>query len=219
MKAFLRIITLIVAICVPVVALLGSSNLIFRLPDLYTFEFKSKQIVREIDLGITDDELGQFFSDYMKGKNEEFDLIAEYKNREQDVFGPAEQLNMDNARNILNYSVLILGISAILLIAGYWILLNKKRKSMLRIAFKGGTALFAALQIMIFVLFFNSNTRSFFHNLIFINPYDVEDALPLILTQDFAKLCVYANLIVSTIIMIIIFSVTWNLSKPRRMFR
>lgn len=90
---------------------------------------------------------------------------------------------------------------------------------MLRIAFKGGTALFAALQIMIFVLFFNSNTRSFFHNLIFINPYDVEDALPLILTQDFAKLCVYANLIVSTIIMIIIFSVTWNLSKPRRMFR
>ncbi|HHU18124.1 MAG: DUF1461 domain-containing protein [Anaerovoracaceae bacterium] len=219
MKVFLRIISVIAAICVPVAAILGASNLILRLPDLYTYEFRSKQIVREINLSISDDELGQFFSDYMKGKNEEFDLIAEYRNREQAVFGPAEQLNMENARRMLNHTAFILGISAVLIIASYWILLNKKRKTTLRMAFKGGVAIFAALQISIYVLFFNEKTRSFFYDLIFINSYEAEDALPLILTQDFAKLCIYANFIVSAIFMLIFFSITWNLSRPRRMFR
>jgi len=219
MKVFLRIVSIILAICVPVVAILGASNLIFRLPDLYTYEFRSKQVVKEINLGITDDELGDFFSNYMIGKNEEFDLIAEYRNRDQAVFGPVEQLNMENARNLLDYTGYVFGVSVLLLIAGYWILLNQNRKSFLRATFKGGVAVFVTLQILIFALFFNDNTRLVFYDLIFPNPYGAEDALPLILTEDFAKLCIYANSIISIIIMLIFLSITWSLTKPRRMFR
>ncbi|MDD4564730.1 MAG: DUF1461 domain-containing protein [Eubacteriales bacterium] len=218
MRVFLRVISVIIAVCVPIVVMLGASNIVFRMPDIYTYEFRSMETVRELNFSITDDELGHFFSDFMRGKNEKFELFIDYEDREQSVFGPNEQLNMDNARRLLNYTVYAFGVSALLLIIGYWVLLNKKRKSELRTAFKGGIAVFASLQILLYVLFFYDNTRSFFYNLIFTNPYGADDLLPLILTKHVAKICIYANSIAAIVIMLIFFSVTWRLTKPRRIF-
>ena len=97
-------------------------------PDVYVYEFNSKQIASEISLGITDDELGQFFSDYMKGSKEEFYLVAEYRDREQSVFGTEEQINMENARRLLDNTLYIFGGAAILMLASYSIFLARKRK-------------------------------------------------------------------------------------------
>ena len=96
MSIFYRILFIIIAVCIPVVCILSAFNTVFRLPDLYVYEFNRNQIASEIDLGITDEELGQFFSDFMKGKEDEFDLFAEYRDREQAVFGTVEQINMEN---------------------------------------------------------------------------------------------------------------------------
>lgn len=218
MRFFIRVVSVIIAICVPVVVILSASNIVFRMPDIYIYEFRNMEIVREVNLGITDEELGQFFSDFMKGSNEEFELLTEYRDREQSVFGPNEQFNMDNARKLMNYTVYALGASVLLIIISYWFLMNKKRKSALRMAFKGGIAVFATLQILLYALFFNDRARSFFYDLIFTSPYDADDVLPMILTEHFAKLCMYANSIISIIIMLILLSITLRLTKPRRMF-
>ena len=218
MRVLVRIVSVIVAVCVPAVAVFSASNLVFRLPDLYVYEFNSIEIADEIDLGITDDELGHFFSDFMKGNKEEFDLFTKYRDREQAVFGPVEQLNMENARDLLNHTIYILGVSALLLIASYWILLAKRKKSRLRTAFKGGIVVFAVLQVLLYVLFYYNNSRSFFYSQIFINPYGADDVLPLLLTEHFSKLCMLTNSIAAIVILLIFTSITWRLTKPRRMF-
>ncbi len=218
MRVLIKIISVVIALSIPVVVILGAANAVLRLPDLYVYEFNSAEIASEIDLDITDDELGHFFSDFMKGKNDKFDLFTEYRDREQSVFGHIEQLNMENARKILNYTIYVLAGAVLLLIVSYWIMLAKRRKFELRNAFKGGIMVFAVLQILQYALFYSDNARSFFYGLIFINPYGADDVLPLILTEHFAWLCITANTIAAAVILLIFASITWRLTKPRRMF-
>lgn len=218
MKIFYRILFGMIAICIPIVSIFSACNIVFRLPDLYVYEFNSNEISNEIDLSIPDDELGQFFSDFMIGKEADFDLFTEYRDREQAVFGADEQINMENARKLLNDTLYIIGSAALLIIVSYWILILKKKKYELRLAFKGGIAVFTAMQVLFYAAFYFENTRTFFYRLIFINPFGADDVLPLMLTGRFVSLSMLANSVVAMILMVIFASVTWRLTKPRRMF-
>ena len=218
MSIFYRILLIIIAICIPVVAVFSALNIVFRMPDLYVYEFNSNQIANEIDLGIKDDELGQFFSDFMSGKEKDFNLFAEYRDREQSVFGTGEQINMENARKLLNYTIYLFGGAFVLSIISCGIFLVKKKKYELRIAFKTSMIVFAVLQVIIYILFYIGKIRTFFYGIIFVNPFGADDALPLMLTERFARLSLVSNSIVALILMVIFASVIWKLTKPRRMF-
>ncbi len=218
MKVFYRIIIVVIAVCIPAVSILSAFNIVFRMPDLYRFEFNRNQTASQVDLGITDDELGQFFSDFMMGKKDDFDLFTEYRDREQAVFGTVEQINMENARKQLNLTLYILGGAGILSILGYLILLMKKKKYELRTAFKGGILVFTATLVLFYFLLNTDQTRMFLYRYVFIDPFGADDVLPLMLTKQFSQLGLVAISAVSFIILLILASVTWRLTKPRRMF-
>ena len=86
MKIGYKIILVILTVCIPFVTLITAFNVVLRMPDLYVYEFNNTEITSEIDLEMTGDELGHFFSDFMFGKQDEFKLYAEYRGREQAVF-------------------------------------------------------------------------------------------------------------------------------------
>jgi len=218
MSIFYRILFIIIAVSIPVVSILSAFNVVFRLPDIYVYEFNRNQIADEIDLGISDEELGQFFSEFMKGKEDDFDLFTEYRDREQAVFGTVEQINMENARGLLNYSLYIIGGAAFLAILSYAIFLVKKKKQELRIAFKGGILAFTVMLVLFYVVFYFDQTRAFLYRLIFINQFGADDALPLMLTEQFARMSLVAVSAVALVILVILTSITWRLTKPRRMF-
>jgi len=218
MSIFYRILFIIIAVSIPVVSLFSAFNVVFRLPDLYVYEFNRNQIAAEIDLGIPDEELGQFFSEFMKGKENNFDLFTEYRDREQSVFGTVEQINMENARRLLTYSLYILGGAAFLAILSYAIFLVKKKKHELRFAFKGGILAFATMLILSYGVFYFGPTRTFLYRQVFINPFGADDVLPLMLTEQFAQMSLLAVSAVALVILVILTSITWRLTKPRRMF-
>lgn len=218
MNIFYRILLVIIAVCIPAVSILGALNIVFRMPDLYSFEFNRNQIAGQIDLGITDDELGQFFSDFMMEKKDDFDLFTEYRDREQAVFGTVEQINMEHARKQLNLTVYVLGGVGILSVLSYLILLIKRKKYELRIAFKGGIFVFTITLVLFYILLYIDQTRVFLYRQIFIDPFGADDVLPLMLTKQFAQMSLAAISAVSLVILLILASVTWRLTKPRRMF-
>ncbi len=213
-----RILTIIVAVCISVVAILGACNIVFRMPDLYVYEFTSQEISSKIDLNMQDDELGHFFSDFMRGKEKELELSSEYRDREQDVFGTIEQMNMENARKLLNHSLYILIGTLLAAVICYAIFLWKKMKYELRLAFKGGVGVFITMQVFLHITFNIDAVRAFYYNVIFPITFGADDALPTMLTERFARLCVFANSAVAFVILIILASVTWRMTKPRRMF-
>jgi hypothetical protein len=218
MNIFDRILFIVIAVCIPVIAIFGALNVVFRMPDLYIYEFTNNEITKEIGVGIKDEELGQFFSDFMTDRKETFSLVAEYEDGEQQVFAKNEQLSMENARKLLNDSLFLIGGAAVLAIASYWILLIKKYKYELRVAFKGGIAVFAALQVLIYSLLFIKGIRAFLHNLIFNGTFGKDNSLPQMLTPHFGNLGVFASSAVAVVLMILLTSLTWRLTKPRRMF-
>ena len=218
MRYFYKVLLIIVAISIPAVSMMSAFNIVFRLPDLYIYEFNKNQVTREMDLEIKDDELGHFFSEFMKGKEKEFVLVAEYSDGEQSVFGRAEQVNMENARTLLNHTLYVLGGAAVLALLSYWFLLVKKKKYELRFAFKGGVFVFAAMLLALWVAFFFGPARAFFFHKIFIRPFGPDDVLPLMLTGHFAQLGLLAVSAVALIILAILASVTWRLTKARKMF-
>lgn len=213
-----RIIFFIIAISIPVICILSAVNIVFRLPDLYVYEFNKNQIADEIDLGMKDEELGKFFSDFMMGEMDDFDLFTEYRDREQDVFGTMEQINMENARRLLNDTVYILGAAFVLAAAGCGIYLAKKRKYELRSAYKGAILVYTILTVTIFIAFHIGQSKEFMYHRIFINQFGTDDVLPLMLTEQFAQMSLIAAAAISLIILVIFASIIWRLTKPRRMF-
>lgn len=218
MSIFQRIIFFIIAVTIPVVCILSAFNIVFRMPDLYVYEFNKNQIADEIDLGMKDDELGTFFSDFMIGEKTDFELFTEYRDREQDVFGTMEQINMENARRLLNDTIYILGGALVLAAAGCSIYLVKKRKYELRIAYKGGILVYTVMMVLLFIAFHIHQSREFLYHRIFINQFGTDDVLPLMLTGQFAQMSLVAITVISLIILVILASAIWRLTKPRRMF-
>lgn len=218
MNIFYRVLFVIIALCIPVISIVSAFNIVLRLPDLYVYEFNRNQITGEVDLGITDEALGHFFSDFMTGKADEFDLFTEYRDREQAVFGTVEQINMENARKLLNDTLYVLGGVAVFAVLSYCILLIKKKKYGLRGAFKGGIAVFTVMQVLFYIAFNIDQARAFLYSRIFIDPFGADDVLPLMLTKQFAQMILIAASAVSLAVLLILTSVTWRLTKPRRMF-
>jgi hypothetical protein len=188
------------------------------MPDLYVYEFNKNQIANEIDLGMKDEELGNFFSDFMTGKKDDFNLFTEYRDREQSVFGTVEQINMENARRLLNDTLYVLGGAALLAAAGCCIYLIKKRKYELRIAYKAGILVYTVMVMILFIVFYIDQSKEFLYRLIFINQFGADDVLPVILTEQFAQMSLIAIAAVSLILLVIFASIIWRLTKPRRMF-
>ncbi len=218
MNIFYRILFCVIAVCVPVVTILSGFNIVFRMPDLYVYEFNKNQTTKEVELGITNDELGEFFSDYMMGKEKELNLLVEYRDRERPVFGAVEKLNMENARELLNNSLFVLGGALILGVAGCGVFLAKKKKYELRGAFKAGILVQTlALIACSFALYFDQ-PRSFLYHKICTSAFGADDVLPLMLTKEYAQLSVAAASAVSIVLLVILVSVVWRLTKPRRMF-
>ncbi len=218
MSIFNRIIFFIIAISIPVVCILSAFNIVFRMPDLYSYEFNKNQIADEIDLNMKEDELGKFFSEFMTGKKDDFELFTEYRDREQDVFGTVEQINMENARRLLNDSVYILGGAGILAVISCCVYLTTKRKQELRMAYKGGILVYTILMVILFVMFNIDQPKEFLYRLVFINTFGTDDVLPLMLTERFAQMSLIAVTAISLIILVVLASIIWRLTKPRRMF-
>jgi len=218
MRILYRFLSVLIAICVTGVTILGACNVVFRMPDLYIYEFNSQEISSQIDLGMGDDELGTFFSDFMKGSEDEFNLYMDYRDREQNVFGTVEQINMEHARGLLNKTLYAFGGFAFIMAVLYSVFLYKKWKYELRGAFKLGIAFFVAAQAALHITFNIESVRLFYYRTIFPNVFGADDVLPLILTERFARLSVFANSAVAFVLLLILVSATWKLTKTRRMF-
>lgn len=218
MKFFYRIMFIIVAVGIPAVTILASLNIVFRMPDLYAFEFTRIQIADEVDLGIPDDELGEFFSGFMQGKEDDFDLFTEYRDREQAVFGAVEQSNMENIRKLLNLTLYYFGAAAFLTVLSSIIFLVKKKKRELRTAFKIGIFVQTVALVASHIMMNLDQQRIFFYHKLFPNQFGADDVLPLMLTKQFAQIGLAAVSVISFILLVFLASVVWRLTKPRRMF-
>lgn len=218
MKTMYRFFFVALILFVPLISILSASNLVLRLPDMYVYQFNSMDLTNEMNLEMTSEELGNFFSNYMLGKEDEFAIDTSYVGKEGPQFTAEENAIMRHFRGVLNHSLLVLFILTLLGLVMYIMLFRDDRKEALRVALKCAFFFYLLLLIIGLVGYFIPATRASLYSFIFQYPLQKEGLLTLIFTDSMAKTCLGAMVVVSAVVLGALASLTWRITRPKRMF-
>ena len=218
MKRVYYILFVLWIVCLPVFSVTAAGNLMFRAPDLYAFEFTKAQISSETGVQLNEEELSQFFSDFMLGKKKEFSFEVEYREQGQELFNMNEQIIMEQFRDMLNLTALAGCAALLFLILFTWFFVRKEWREPLRKGFKLSLALFGAFWIALFIMVEVEGGRALGYRLIASQPIGADDILPRLVTEVFVQDAFWVGFVISAILTSIIGYVIYKFTKPRRMF-
>jgi hypothetical protein len=216
MKIINRTLFALLILTIPLTCILTAVNLSARLPDIYRYEFNRSEIISEMGLGVTSDELARFFSQYMLGTLDDFQY-TDIK-RERPIFGIGEAVFMARLRSLLNLSLFCLVGMVCFLLFSYWFLLRQDRKEAVRFAYKSGMALYAALVAGIAFLLYERNLFVHAFDRFLLYEFEETDVVP----QLLPSVIVLENAIVAAAISLVVllagYSVTKRLTRVVGMF-
>lgn len=218
MKILNLIVTIILVISIPVSIICLANNLTTRMPDLYQYELKSTQILNDLTVDKNEDEMGQFFSDYMLGRSEKFQIEYQFGDNTDKLFTPNEQKTMLKYKQTSN-SIFLVGIVALLLaLVSYFLLYKQNLKILLRKTFFNASILFTLLIGLISLAAFLPPLIKIQYAYLF--DYEIKTflVLPKLLPETFFMHSALTTVVISVIIMIIVWYFTWKITKPRRIF-
>lgn len=218
MKILIRILSVVLAVTIPVTSFCLGANVVTRMPDGYQYEFKATDALKHINLEKNNDEMGEFISDFMIGKELEFQLGVRDEDRFQTMFTENEMIAAANARKYMNIVAVIGAISLVLMVTSFIILKKHKFDREIRKEFRRGTIIYMVLMIGYLVGFYvvNKIGYSFWDMLIYVPGEN--DLLPQIITDKLMKHLYFFVAIVSTIIMAIVGYVMYKITEPKRIF-
>lgn len=213
-----RIFLILLIIIIPFTSIFAAMNLTWRLPDLYRYEFNRSEVTSEVNLSVSSDTLANFFSEYMLGKLDGFQLTAEYRGRERAVFGQGEASVMEQFRGVLNITFILLCVMFVAIILLYIYLLRNKHKEELRFAYKVGSIVYIAVMALFCIVLSIGSLREKIFDLGLAYSFGEDDILQEMLSVSFLHESLLAVTVISLILMVVGGSITWNLSKPERIF-
>ena len=218
MKIVNLILTIILVISIPVSIICLANNLTTRLPDLYQYELKSTQVLNDLSVEEKEDEMGQFFSDYMLGKSKKFQIEYQFGDNTDNLFSSNEQQTMEKFKSLSNL-ILFTGLIALFFaLVSYFLIYKQNLKILLRQTFSNSAIFFVVLISGITLATFLSPLIKIQYAYLF--DYEIKTflALPKLLPESFFMHSALTTVGISIIIMLIVWYFTWKITKPRRIF-
>lgn len=217
MKVVNIICSVILAITLPVVSICGGFNLAGRLPDLYSYEMKATEVLNSISIEENEDQMGAFFSSFMTGKQETFQLTYLFGENTDNLFLAEEQGTMERYKAVLDHSLVIGGIALLLALIAYFLIYKQNLKPLLRTSLIRGILVYLALSGCLLSAI-TVGARSWILQYLF--PYEIKEfmILPQLLPESYFLHLFLVSLFISLIIMSLIWYFTWKITKPRRIF-
>src|SRR5665648_167043 len=218
MKILNLILAIILVISMPVSIICLANNLTTRMPDLYQYELKSTEVLSDLSVEKNEDEMGQFFSEYMLGKTQKFQIEYQFGDNTDNLFTPDEQKTMEKFKSSSNL-ILFTGLAALLFsLVSYFLLYKQNLKMLLRRTFSRAAVLFGAFIVAITLATFMSPLIKIQYAFLF--DYEIKSflVLPKLLPESFFIHSALTTVGISIIIMLILWYFTWKITKPRRIF-
>jgi len=218
MKIVNLILAIILVISIPVSIICLANNLTTRMPDLYQYELKSTEALNDLSVEKNEDEMGQFFSEYMLGKTQKFQIEYQFGDNTDNLFTPDEQKTMEKFKSSSNV-ILFTGLVALLFsLTSFFLLYKQNLKMLLRRTFSRAAIIFAASVGAITLATFLSPLIKIQYALLF--DYEIKSflVLPKLLPKSFFIHSALTTVGISIIIMLILWYFIWKITKPRRIF-
>ena len=217
MNVLMRFLYIALILCIPVTSFLIAENLVCRAPDLYNYEFTKSQVLYEIDAGVSDNEMGEFFSDFMMGKEKEFTYIAD-EDRPVNLFNANESGTMKQVRYVLNVSAVILSAAVFIGTAAAAVFFYRLQKEKVRMSYKWSWAVYTGMIIGFFASIYIPAVNKTVFQWISADGFGAESLLLQLITPVFIRDWFIANFIISLIAMIVLGSEILRITRPKRMF-
>jgi hypothetical protein len=216
MKVINRTLFVLLILAIPLSCILAAVNVSARLPDVYRYELNRSEIISEMGLGVTKDELARFFSQYMLGTLDDFQYIDE--KRERAIFGIGEAVFMGRLRSLLNMSALCLTGMLCFIVFTYWFLLRQDRKEAVRFAYRAGMVLYAGLAALIAALLYKREWITSAFDRFLLYEFEETDALPQFLPSVILSEIAVVAAVLSLILLLAGHSITKKLTRVAGMF-
>ncbi|MDR1573556.1 MAG: hypothetical protein LBS24_04550 [Clostridiales Family XIII bacterium] len=216
MKIINRTLFAILILTIPLICILAAVNVSARLPDIYRYEFNRSEIIGEMGLGVTSDELARFFSQYMLGTLDDFQYTD--VKRERPVFGIGEAVFMGRLRSLLNLSLFCLAGMVCFALFTYWFLLRQGRKEAVRFAYKAGMVLYAGLVAGIAFLLYKGDLLARAFDRFLLYRFEETDAVPQLLPPVIVLEIAVVAAVLSLIVLLAGYSITKRLTRVVGMF-
>lgn len=218
MKILIKVLSVVLAITIPVTSFCLGANIVTRMPDGYQYEFKATNALKHIDINKNNDEMGEFISDFMIGKKAEFQLEVGDEDRFIPLFTKNEMLAAAKARKILNIVAAVGIITLALMVTSFTILKKNGLDRAIRKEFKIGVIIYIGWMTIYFGGFYIvTKTGYSLQNLLMYVPGE-NDLLPQIITEKLVNHLHLFTGVVSTIIMTIMGYVLYKMTEPKRIF-
>lgn len=218
MRILFKVISVALVVTIPITSFCVGANIVTRMPDVYQYEFKATDAQKHFDVNKSNDEMGEFISDFMIGKQKKFQIITGDEDRPQVAFNENEMNVVANARKYMNIIAGIGILAAIIMIASFIILKKYEFDKLLRKQFKLSTFIYAIVLIVYLAVFFVCVKMEYNLGNILNYTANENDLLPNIISESLQKRLYLSTVVVSTIIIAIIGYITYKITEPKRMF-
>jgi hypothetical protein len=220
MRIITRILSIVLIVTIPTVALCIGINAAARLPDVYQYQFKSTDTLDSMGLELTNDEMGGFISGFMVGRADTFQLWTGDEEKPQAVFTEEELAAMAQIRHYINM-VAIIGIALIILLISSFVMLKRKemnrdlRKYYCRslAAYIILLAIFVTIKIVVL-----SGNFTIWDLTDYVFEEGTTEILPQLITASLVKSIGRVALVISAILMAVIGYTTYKITAPKRIF-
>ncbi|MGN0710242.1 MAG: hypothetical protein ACI4LO_00670 [Anaerovoracaceae bacterium] len=218
MKILLKTFAIMLAVTIPLTSICLSINIAVRMPDVYQYEFKATNALKNLELGKGNDEMSEFISDFMMGKEKEFQIWKGDEDRPSAAFSEEETAAALRARMIANIVAVVGVLSIAGMTAAFVTLWKNELNGEIRKQFKKGVAIYAAVMIIYFVAFAVTSRMGYsFGDILGYAPSE-EDLLPQIITASLINRICFVIAAISGVIMAIMGYFVFKVTEPKKIF-
>ncbi|MDR3305077.1 MAG: hypothetical protein LBS85_03460 [Clostridiales Family XIII bacterium] len=217
--ALMRVCAVLLAVMIPFTAALFAGNIIFRVPDLYSFEIGRSEILKDLELSVSADEIADAISEYMMHKSEELSVTAEVRGKQIPVFGFMEQVRVHALRGVLDKSFVVMCAMAVLSAVFFVLVLFFGRKKYLRHSFLAAIAVYIAIMCGTLYLAAADGALDPLMEKLLGDAPRPGDLLPEMFGQVFRMEAFAAVFVISLFVFVIVYSIAKRLTREEeRMF-
>lgn len=220
-----RFFVVLLAVIIPLVSIISSFVLICRTPDYYAREFAKLKVADKIGIDEDDEsEIAELLSDYINGKTDKLEFMAEIEGKEKNIFNEKEQLHMKDVKRLIG---LLTGVLAVLYAVAfliYYAFLSSKNHLLLRAAYKASAAVYVIFAVVMGIVALIDFEKAFdtFHKIFFKNNLWMldpsKDVLVMLMPLQFFTDALITGMIISAVFMAAFGILTYKLTKEKRMF-
>jgi hypothetical protein len=195
-----------------------AANLVFRVPDLYSFDLGRTQSTAEIGVNVSDSRVADAISSFMRHKTDSFQVGVKQDSTGVSLFTGNDGAVMTTLRSFLDNICVIGFTSFALFIALSVMLVRWDRPRELRLGFTGGLVIYGALICFTaFTIVFGGPGAWIWTDVIGAG-FTPADTMPKLFHSGFFLLAWIAITVITLVIVVILFSVVRRLTRHERMF-